>query len=330
MFYSTISCSGIPYVIEQGIGQVSLMAKAKPNSKILNDPATPQKIKDRILEIEEYKSYFENYFNHNAGKIYSKTTILKEEAVTYLVILSPKDRIEAVKHKFPFVGSFPYLGFFKKESALKFKAKKEKQGLAAYMRPVYAYSTLGHFNDPILSSFFVWDKYDLAETIFHELFHTFLFFKNEVDFNENLATFVGVEMMIEYFFKDDVEGEKRFRNKIDREKKMMKHIVDSATELSMRYKSGGDASQILKDYNEQTFLPKLKEICGDSPCPLMKREWNNATYAAYMTYEKSGEALIKLYQEKGLSLKDFVLWIKDEYAHKKSNESFEEHFFKEN
>ena len=67
------------------------------------------------------------------------------------------------------------------------------------------YSTLGYFDDPILSSFFNYNKFDLTVLIFHELFHTIYFYKNKVQLNENLANFFGREMAIEYYKKLGLE-----------------------------------------------------------------------------------------------------------------------------
>ena len=66
---------------------------------------------------------------------------------------------------------------------------------------MHAYSTLGYFNDHILSSFFYYNEHQLAEMIFHELFHTIFFVKNEVDLNENLAQYFAQQLTME-FFKD--------------------------------------------------------------------------------------------------------------------------------
>ena len=89
-----------------------------------------------------------------------------------------------------FTGCFPYLGFFKEGEAKKYAMKQEENGFSTYTRPVYAYSSLGHWNDRILSSFFHFDSRELANLVFHELFHHIFFIKNEVSLNENLATFL--------------------------------------------------------------------------------------------------------------------------------------------
>ncbi|MBT5093001.1 MAG: hypothetical protein HOM21_02085, partial [Halobacteriovoraceae bacterium] len=187
-------CAKFSYLVEQGIGQLKLQSRSKKNSEILKDPTVEESIKDKIKLITKYKEYFYRYWGKPSTGIYSKTTILKGEAVTHLVIVSPADKIEALEECFPLVGCFPYLGFFKKASAKEYASKKSAEGFVTYTRPVYAYSTLGKLEDRILSSFFQYKDSELAELIFHELFHTIFFIKDEVELNENLANYFGQVM----------------------------------------------------------------------------------------------------------------------------------------
>jgi len=81
--------------------------------------------------------------------------MLENSAVTYLVVASPFNEIKAVETCFPVMGCFPYLGFFNLNSAKNFAKEKENENYVTWIRPVYAYSTLGYFTDTILSSFFI-------------------------------------------------------------------------------------------------------------------------------------------------------------------------------
>ena len=55
---------------------------------------------------------------------------------------------------------------------------------------VPAYSTLGYFDDPVLSSFVRWPETEVARLIFHELSHQLLYVKDDSQFNESFATAV--------------------------------------------------------------------------------------------------------------------------------------------
>ena len=70
-----------------------------------------QETKDKIIYIENLKRYFFEYWEKDVEPIYSRTTLLDQKAVTYLVITSDFHKIEANQECFPLMGCFPYLGF---------------------------------------------------------------------------------------------------------------------------------------------------------------------------------------------------------------------------
>lgn len=302
---------------------------------MLKDPKVKPEHKEKIRKIEKYKKYFYDYFDKETTDIYSETTILKDKAVTYLVISSPFDKIEALEECFIFAGCFPYLGFFKESSAREFAKDQESDDLITYVRPVYAYSTLGNFEDNILSSFFYYDDVGLAELVFHELFHTIFFAKSEVDLNENLANYFGQEMVID-FFKMDNDQQERRRALRESNSSLSLEVVKQAKSLQELYKekspkSKTESQSILKEFLEVSFRPSVEKKCNElgiepSQCFPLKREWNNASLAAFLTYEKSMDKIHSIRDSKGLSLKDFFGYIEKEYnsyRDSSSKDSFE-------
>lgn len=154
LLFFLFGCARLGYITEQGIHRAKIQFRGVDNQKVLDDPKVSDEVKRKILLIGEYKKFFYHYFDSKPTSIYTKTTTLDNEAVSYLVIASPHTKIEAHEFKFPFVGSFPYIGFGKKDSAEEFAKQLEKEEkLVTWIRPVYAYSTLGYLEDRILSSF---------------------------------------------------------------------------------------------------------------------------------------------------------------------------------
>lgn len=319
------SCAKLSYITEQGIGQISLEWNGKANREILNDKTISDVHKEKIKRIEAYKKYFYEYFNKKQTDIYDETTFLQDEAVTYLVIVSPKDEIKALETSFPIVGSFPYLGFFKKKSALEYKNLKEKEGFATFMRPVYAYSTLNQwiFDDNILSSFFYYSDYELAELIFHELTHTILFIKDEVDFNESLAEVMGSNLAKEYFKKseDEVLSEKEEQKKNEI---LRSSISKLGNKLNTQYKTSLDYTKTLEDFLSIEFLPKIKEICVQyqiDRCWPLKGKWNNAKFASFLTYNKDQNLIEDIKNQKKLNLKELLSYIEKKYKKYKNEDT---------
>lgn len=337
-----VSCAQISYVVEQGMGQFKLLSKAKPNEDVLKNVRVPKDQKQKIEEIQRLKKYFYQYWNQKESRIYSETTFLDQDAVTYLVIASPYTEIKAHETCFAFMGCFPYLGFFKESSAREFADKMKKQEMVTWTRPVYAYSTLGYFNDSILSSFFHYDEYDLAELIFHELFHTIFFVKNEVDLNENLATYFA-EGMLEDYFKE--AGKEYYflemREKLKKHEIIKDAVVSKAREvrdlfLEKAPQTANEGKELLNNFLTEKFYPELEKKCQiigieKNKCRPITEDWNNARFSALLTYEDSANKLLELQNKLKLGLKDYYFYISsryNDYVNESSRLSFEDYLFK--
>lgn len=318
------SCAKVGYLFEQGHGLVSILNTARDNQYYLKDVKVPREYKVKIRFIEELKRYFYKYWNKPETLIYSQTTFLDRKAVSYLVVASPYEKLEAVNTCFPLMGCFPYLGFYQEKSAFNFANDLKSQGFVTIVRPVYAYSTLGYFTDTILSSFFEYDEFELTELIFHELFHTLFFIPNDVDLNENLANFFSEKMLEEYFYQNNrVEFFNIVKEQLKKEQILKEAIVKQAYELQELYKSilpknKIEAEEILSEFLEKKFFIEIKKIChrekieGEKCFPLQKN-WNNARFVAMLTYDKASSTLNSLQRKYHLSTKDFFYWIQDRY-----------------
>lgn len=322
LLFLSSSCSMIGYLSEQGYQQVKLQWSARDNDEFLDDPKVPEEMKRKVLLVGEYKKFFYHYFGEKASSIYTKTTMLENKAVSYLVIASTHTKIEAKEFEFPIMGSFPYLGFFKKDSAKEFAKKlREEENLVTFIRPVYAYSTLGYLEDRILSSFFHYDDVELAELVFHELFHTVFFIKDEVDLNENLANLYGKELLQEYF-KGRPEL-KRYLETEEKKTRLSQRVVDLINILQTEFaKLGGfitdeRADTLTQRFVSEVFIPEVKNTCMKLELPEddcdMKEEWNQASFAAFLTYEEEQDFLQKLKAQNNFDLKQYLTWLRMEY-----------------
>lgn len=312
------SCAKTAYIAEQARGQIGLQWSGRDNQEVLSDASIAEQDKEKIRLVETYREWFFKYWQRKPDDIYSKTTMLEDEAVTWLVITSPWNEVKAVKECFPITGCFPYLGFFKKKSAEEWIEDKKEEGLQTWMRPVYAYSTLGYFEDRILSSFFHYDKYELAELVFHELFHVMYFLKDNVDFNENLANFFGEQMAREYFTGHNDDGYDAWKARLKASNTLRKVVATGARELDGLYKAKPDlkreeAQVLMNDYIENNLRPALEAGCkeaGLATCKIAKADWNNARLAATMTYEKAAPDFERLFKTHGNDLKALLAYIK--------------------
>ena len=322
MFILLTSCARLSYVLNQAGGQVDLELRGRDNREVLNDPEVSKPHKEKIEKIIAYKKFFESFFDVKLGAIYEQTSFLDDEAVSYLVVASPKNKIKPLVHSFPIVGSFPYLGFFDKSEAKDFFNELKSENYDVYLRPVYAYSTLGQlfFDDNILSSFFYFDDVTLAELIFHELFHTLFFVPGEVGLNENLAQFFARSLVPLYFdghvvksWKAQAEQSKLIYQELNRLVKLLEKKYDLVAESEL---------ENLRQREFKHINLAFKEFCQKNKiqrCWPSKVKWNNARLVSYLTYEAKQDFIEKMYhQQQRKDLKSFFFKIQ------KAHESFQE------
>ena len=135
----------------------------------------------------------------DVGDSYTSFTKLDSDTLAHILSAARRDRLEFRTWWFPVVGRFPYKGFFELDDALAAQRKLDAEGWDTYLRPTAAFSTLGWFADPLLSTLLHQDEVDLVETILHELSHNHLFVSGQGIFNESFATFVGRVGAAEFF-----------------------------------------------------------------------------------------------------------------------------------
>lgn len=238
-FSLAASCAGcsVKYVVQAGVGQAKLLMAREPVSKVIEDPNTPPDIKEKLELIAEAKAYGVKEVGLNETESYTSYVELDSDVVSWNLMASPKLELKPVTWWFPVIGRVPYLGYFKKESGLRKEAKLKKEGYDTYMRGAAAYSTLGYFADPIVSSLMKYDKATLANIILHEMTHTTVFIEGHVAYNEGLAQFVGNQSSLDFLTKkfgpdsaevqairDDVYNDKVFSV-------FLKELYDNLTKL---------------------------------------------------------------------------------------------------
>ena len=320
-------CAKWGYLWEQGRGQIALRMAGKENQQLLTDSKISAQHRQKIQQIQRYKNFFYRYFERERSDIYTQTVLLKSDAVSHLVVASKYYQLKAVEHCFWPMGCFPYLAFFKEQSAIELQKEFEVQGHYTFKRPVYAYSTLGYFQDHILSSFFRYGEFKLAELIFHELFHTIFFIVDEVDLNENLANYFGQQLAME-FFSDRPQWVQQQREKWQKYKSLKQKVVEQAQWYERSLKAHPPSSRAAADKRLAAFLsqrlrPTLVKACQKaqvSPCREAKRPWNNASLSAYLTYEDKMRPIEQLHRFLGLSLRQYFHYIERQYQNYKGKD----------
>ena len=187
------------YVIRAGIAEAKILRARRPIPEVILDPATDERTKTKLTFVVEARNYAIDEFGLDVGRSYTSFSQLKSDTLAMVLSAAHRDQLTPKTWWFPIVGRVPYKGYFNENAAIEEQGKLEEDGFDTFLRPTAAFSTLGWFADPLLSSLLRLDEVDLVETVLHELSHNHLFVKGQVRFNESFATFVGRAGAIEFF-----------------------------------------------------------------------------------------------------------------------------------
>jgi predicted aminopeptidase len=184
------ACSPL-YVIKAGIAEAKILHARRPITQVLLDSTTDADTRGKLAFVLEARRFAADDLGMNPGDAYTTYTKLEHDTLALVLSAAYKDRLVPKTWWFPIVGRVPYKGFFSEEDAKEAQANLDAEGFDTYLRPTSAFSTLGWFNDPLLSTVLRSDAVDVVETVLHELAHRYLFVSGHVRFNESYAMFVG-------------------------------------------------------------------------------------------------------------------------------------------
>ena len=178
----------VDYYWQGAAGQIQLLANAQPIPEVIgrSNAALAARL-ERIHEIREFASR-ELGLPDNGS--YTRYTDLGRPYVTWNVFATPELSLTPRQWCFPIAGCVNYRGYFKETQAVGESKRLRAAGDDVYVGGVPAYSTLGWFDDPVLSSFVSWPETEVARLIFHELAHQLIYVKGDSAFNESYATTV--------------------------------------------------------------------------------------------------------------------------------------------
>jgi len=195
---SCTACSPV-YVMKAGFAEAHILRARRPIPEVLNDTTTDPDTRGKLSYVVEARRFAADQLGIDVGDSYTMYTQLDRDTLALVVSAAPKDILAPVTWWFPIVGRVPYRGFFSKDDALGAAAELQKEGYDTYVRPTAAFSTLGWFNDPVLSTLLEGDDVEVVQSVLHELSHQYLFVPGHVDFNESFATFAGRVGAIQFF-----------------------------------------------------------------------------------------------------------------------------------
>lgn len=245
------------YLFYQASGQLHILMNTRTVEDFVAKNDLTEKQKRSLDLIAEIKTYSVDSLNYKPTENFTTVYDQNNAPVLWVITASEKYRIQAYYWKFPVIGAVSYKGFFSKQKALIASNEMISKGYDVDMRPVSAWSTLGWFSDPILSSMLNRSKGQLCNLIFHELFHATYYAESSVDYNENLASFVAHKATLQ-FLKNDTLALRSYLDSYSDNKLIDNHISVQLKELNRFYDSISGLSE------QQKSILRLKKLTQSS------------------------------------------------------------------
>jgi predicted aminopeptidase len=239
--------SGGCYLLQSAQGQLALMSKREPIPRVIDDPSTSAALRAQLKSVTAIRNFASRELGLPDNGSYRKYADIGRPYVVWNVVAAPEFSVDPKQWCFPIVGCVAYRGYFVEKRARRFAAGLHAKGFDVVVGGVAAYSTLGHFDDPILSSMVNWNDVELASIIFHELTHQMLYVPNDASFNEALATTV------------EEEGVRRWLQQQGREKDLAEHLLQHGRYLEVIALMTGTRNHLRTLYASGLPPPLMRE-----------------------------------------------------------------------
>ncbi|SFS01970.1 Predicted aminopeptidase [Dyella sp. OK004] len=286
-------------------GQSELVLRQRSVEKVVADPVTDQKLAGRLELSQQARRFASRELGLPDNRSYTRYVDLHRPYVVWNVFATPRYSVEAVRHCFPVAGCVAYRGYFDEAKARAEAARLKAGGDDVYVGGVSAYSTLGWFADPILSSMLRWDDDELAGTIFHELAHQLIYVKDDSAFNESFASFVQEQGLREWRTSRGLPPQDGEAQAMD--DAFTQLVLDLRDRLKKRYAGGGDeAAMEAGKQREIADFRQRYEVWRDQGWPKQHRydAWvaapiNNARLLPFGLYDQWKPAFAALFCQGG-------------------------------
>ncbi len=292
------------YLVQAAVGQARILAAARPIAEATRDPALAERTRRLLSAVGDIKAFGQTE-GLRPTRSYERFADLQRPAAAWVVQGAAPLSFDTRRWSFPLVGSVPYLGFFDEGAARSFAARlAQDEGLDVDVRTARAFSTLGWFHDPVLSTM-LGDGAEalgqLANVVLHESVHATVYVKDQSAFNESLASFVADRLTVTWLSRavgQDAPETRAWTALHAREHATVARLHRTYGELSTLY--GSAAPDEVKRAGKARLLALAVSELG------LDRPLNNAVLSGFRTYDTGVSAFERLLARCGGSWPRFL------------------------
>ncbi len=281
------------YIMRGAYEEARLLWNRKPISDELALADLSPDLRDKLETVLKVREFASDRLGLTVGGAYETITPVDSGAIVYVVMAAPRDSLKPYTWWFPIVGRVPYRGYFDPADAKAEAAALEADGFDTLVRPAVAFSSLGFFNDPLLSNLLKLSRVELAGVIIHELFHRTFFLASDAMFDESAANYIGSRGAVDFFAA--TEGESApdttaAREILASDLKFARFLLLEQARLLTIYTSGASKDEILERRKpafaaiQRDYAELAPTLSGLERFDLDKEPINNAVMVNYLIY----------------------------------------------
>ena len=308
-----LQCQSIQYYNQAIDGQMNILRDRRSIAELVDHPDTPATLRKELLFILSVRAFAEKNLRLPVNDHYLSYVELDRPYVVWNVFATPEFSLKPKTWCFPIVGCVTYRGYFSEQDAYRFGDSLKQKGFDVYIGGAIAFSTLGWFDDPVLSTFLNLSESETAALIFHELAHSVLYVSGDTAFNESFATAVEQEGFRRWHAAvNDSKGYEKWLRKHQQRQKFTGLILKYRIRLQNLYESNLPLNE---KRNQKAALfsqmrsefADLKSDPGDMAAYdyWFKYPLNNARLISVSTYYDWVMAFNKILSETGGDLEKF-------------------------
>ncbi|HSA91239.1 MAG TPA: aminopeptidase [Burkholderiales bacterium] len=286
-------CQSLAYYTQAIGGHFRVLAKARPVSDWLADPATPPELKARLETARRIREFASKSLALPDNGSYLSYADIERPYAVWNVFAAPELSVEPKLECFPFAGCVSYRGFYAEDDARRHAERLRAEGYDVHVGGVPAYSTLGWSDDPLLSTFIRDSDAQLARLVFHELAHQVVYAKNDTPFNESFAVTVEEAGVRRWLEAENRSGElAAFSSAQARKRDLAERVSQARERLNAVYAS--DLAREQKLEHKRAEWQRLR-----AAYPALPAAPNNAFLASIAVYTELVPAFERLLAESG-------------------------------
>lgn len=187
------------YLARAAIEEARILAARRPIAELIDEPGLDDSTRRKLRLVVAARRFAADSLGLDPGKSFTAFSDIGRDTLVLVLSAARRDSLAGHTWRYPVVGKLPYRGFFELSDALDARRDLEAKGYDTYLRTSDAFSTLGWFDDPLLSTTLRHDSLSLVNTVIHEITHSTFFPKGQAIFNESFASFVGARGAERFF-----------------------------------------------------------------------------------------------------------------------------------